>query len=293
MVLRHENKRKQGGSLMARPVRIEYPGAYYYVTSRGVNGEPIFNDVKDRQEFLRILQDVVVRMQWDVFAYNLMPDSFQLFIKTPRVNLSKGMRQLNGVYTQRYNVKYGTDGNIFHGRFKGVLVESEYYFKDVVRHIIHMPILKRKARKLDKWKWSSYQAAQGRVEVPDWLNVVEVLEHFSKQKKRAQTALIKAVEKSDKDFDIMNNVQGQILLGSDEFVNKWKKQLANGKVMDKARQRKTRKIKPLTDFGTRFKDVKIAMVKAYETGNYTLDQIGSHFGVHYSTVSRTVKKSGF
>ena len=63
--------------------------------------------------------------------------------------------------------------------------------------------------------------------------------------------------------------------------------------MDKARQRKAKKVKPLTDFGKRFKNIKTAMVKAYETGNYTLDQIGNHFGVHYSTVSRTVKKSGF
>lgn len=278
---------------MARPVRIEYPGAYYYVSSKGIEGKSIFKDVKDRQEFLQILQEVISRMQWDVYAYNLLPDSFQLFIKTSKPNLSKGMRQLNGVYTQRYNVKYETDGNIFHGRFKGVLVEAEHSFADVVRHILHMPILKRKARKLDKWKWSSYQATMGNTEAPEWLNSTEVLNHFGKQKKRAQTALARAIDSTDKDFDIVKNIQGQILLGSDEFVSKWKKQLATGKVMDKARQRKAKKVKPLTDFGKRFKNIKIAMVKAYETGNYTLDQIGSHFGVHYSTVSRTVKKSGF
>jgi len=156
-----------------------------------------------------------------------------------------------------------------------------------------MPILKRKARKLDKWKWSSYQATMGIAEVPQWLNTADVLNHFGKQKKRAQTAFAKAITTMDKDFDIANNVQGQILLGSDVFVNKWKKQLATGKVMDKARQRKAKKVKPLSDFGKRFKNIKTAMVKACETGNYTLDQIGSHFGVHYSTVSRTVKKSGF
>jgi len=278
---------------MARPVRIEYPGAYYYISSKGVDGKSIFNDVKDRQEFLHILQEVTARMQWDVYAYNLLPDSFQLFIKTPKPNLSKGMRQLNGVYTQRYNVKYETDGNIFHGRFKGVLVEAGHSFVDVVRHILHVPVLMRKSRKLDKWKWSSYQATMGSVDAPAWLNTTEVLSHFAKQKKRAQTALAKSVNALDKDFDIVKNVQGQILLGSEDFVSKWKKQLSSGKVMDKARQRKAKKTKPLTDFGKRFKNIKTAMVKAYETGNYTLDQIGSHFGVHYSTVSRTVKKAGF
>ena len=277
---------------MARPVRIEYPGAYYYISSKGIEGKSIFNDVKDRQEFLQIFQEVIGRMQWDVFAYNLMPDSFQLFIKTPKPNLSKGMRQLNGIYTQRYNVKYESQGNIFHGRFKAVLVE-EQSFSDVVKHVVHTPILKRKARKLDKWKWSSYQANMGMTEAPQWLSSAEVLSHFGKQKKRAQTAFAKAITTMDKDFDIAGDVKGQILLGSDVFVNKWKKQLATGKVMDKARQRKAKKVKPLSDFGKRFKNIKTAMVKAYETGNYTLDQIGSHFGVHYSTVSRTVKKSGF
>ncbi len=277
---------------MARPVRIEYSGAYYYVSSKGIKGNPIFNDIKDRQEFLTILQEVIGRMQWDVFAYNLMPDSFQLFIKTPKPNLSKGMRQLNGIYTQRYNVKYETQGNIFHGRFKAVLVE-EQSFSELVQHVVHVPVLKRKARKLDKWKWSSYQAIAGSVEGPQWLNTSEVLSHYGKQKKRAQTAFAKVVAAMDKDDDITAAIQGQILLGSDSFVAKWKKQLASGKVMDKARQRKAKKVKPLSDFGKRFKNIKTAMVKAYETGNYTLDQIGKHFGVHYSTVSRTVKKSGF
>ncbi len=277
---------------MARPVRIEYSGAYYYISSKGIEGNPIFKDIKDRQEFLTILQEVIGRMQWDVFAYNLMPDSFQLFIKTPKPNLSKGMRQLNGIYTQRYNVKYETQGNIFHGRFKAVLVE-EQSFSELVQHVVHVPVLKRKARKLDKWKWSSYQAIAGFVEGSQWLNISEVLSHYGKQKKRAQTAFAKAVAAMDKDDDITAAIQGQILLGSDSFVAKWKKQLASGKVMDKARQRKAKKVKPLSDFGKRFKNVKTAMVKAYETGNYTLDQIGNHFGVHYSTVSRTVKKSGF
>ncbi len=277
---------------MARPVRIEYSGAYYYISSKGVEGASVFRDAKDRHEFLQILQEVITRMQWEVFAYNLLPDSFQLFIKTPKPNLSKGMRQLNGIYTQRYNVKYETQGSIFHGRFKAVLVE-EQSFSDVAKHVLHMPVLKRKARKLDKWKWSSYQAAAGLAEGPEWLNSTELWSRFGKQKKRAQTALIKALERMDKDSDIISSVHGQILLGSDEFIAKWKKQLASGKVMDKARKRKDKQVKPLADFEKRFKNIKTAMVKAYETGNYTLDQIGSHFGVHYSTVSRTVKKAGF
>ena len=278
---------------MARPVRIEYPGAYYYLTSKALEGELLFKGAKDRQEFLSILQEVTCRMQWEAYAYNLMPDSFQLFIKTTKPNLSKGMRQLNGIYTQRYNARYERYGNIFHGRFKAVLVEAEHSFKDVVRYVMHVPIQKRKTRDLNKWKWSSYQATMGLLDAPDWLKTKDVLHHFAKQRKRAQKALSKSIKNYDKDFDLMKNVQGQILLGSDKFVKKWKKQLASGKVMAKAIQRKAKKIKPLSNFSKRFKDSKTAMVKAYETGNYTLAQVGSHFGVHYSTVSRTVKRAGF
>lgn len=278
---------------MARPVRIEYPGACYYLTSKVVDGELLFKGVKDRQQFLSILQEVIGRMQWEVYAYNLMPDSFQLLIKTTKPNLSKGMRQVNGIYTQRYNVAHERIGNIFHGRFKAVLVEAEYSFKDVVEHILQLPLKERKTRNIDKWKWSSYQAAMGLIDSPDWLKTKDVLKYFGNQKKRARKTLAKSIDHYDKDFDLMKNVQGQILLGSDKFVNKWKKQLVSGKVMDKARQRRARRIKPLADFSKRFKNIKTAMVKAYGTGNYTLEQIGSHFGVHYSTVSRTVKRAGF
>jgi len=277
---------------MSRPVRIEYPGAYYYISSQGVEGERVFRGVKDRREFLQILQSVIARMKWQVFAYNLLPDSFQLFIKTPKANLSKGMRQLNGIYTQRYNSKYERVGHIFHGRFKAVLVE-EASFTDALLHVLHMPVLKRKVRRLDEWQWSSYQAAMGLVEEPQWLENETLLAHFGKQKKRCQTALAKALSALGKDYDISDSIRGQILLGSDDFVKKWQKQLASGKVMEKARKRQAKKVKPLAEYEKTCKDAKSAMIKAYKTGNYTLQEVGEYFDVHYSTVSRAVKQSGF
>jgi len=277
---------------MSRPVRIEYPGAYYYISSQGAEGERVFRGVKDRREFLQILQSVIVRMKWQVFAYNLLPDSFQLFIKTPKANLSKGMRQLNGIYTQRYNSKYERVGHIFHGRFKAVLVE-DLLFTDVLLHVLHLPVLKRKVRRLEEWQWSSYQALMGLVEAPQWLESETVLGHFGKQKKRSQTALTKAIAALDKDYNINDSIRGQILLGSDSFVKKWQKQLATGKVMEKARRRQAKQVKPLSDYEKSCKNAKNAMIKAYKTGNYTLQEVGEYFDVHYSTVSRAVKQAGF
>lgn len=276
---------------MARPVRIEYPGAYYYLSSSGVESEFIFKGSKDRQDFLSILQEVVQRMRWELYAYNLLPDSYQLFIKTRNANLSKGMRQLNGIYTQRYNAKHVATGHIFHGRFKAVLVEAEHSYDAVVQHILSMPLQKHKSRQLDKWKWSSYQASIGIINSPDWLNTNDVLSRLAKQKKKAKKNLIKKVAAYDRDYDLMKQVKSQILLGSEKFVNKWQKQLLSGKIMDKARQRKATPVTPLGSFAERYKEPKTAMVKAYGTGKYTLEQIGSHFNVHYSTVSRVVKKA--
>ncbi|MCU7834175.1 MAG: transposase [gamma proteobacterium symbiont of Taylorina sp.] len=276
---------------MARPVRIEFSGAYYYISSKGIEGEPIFNSTKDRQEFITILEEVINRMHWEVYAYNLLSDSYQLFIKTSKANLSKGMRQLNGIYTQRYNARYNRTGNIFHGRFKAVLVEAEHSFEAVIQHVLSMPIQMQIVQNMKKWKWSSYRASIGMVDKPDWLKTTEVLSCFSKQKKRSQKILLKKINQYDKDFNLMKNIQGQILLGSNKFVHKWKKQLASGKVMDKARKRRTKKVKPLTSFSTQCNNTQKAIVKAYGTGNYTLKQIGDHFGVHYSTVSRTVKRA--
>ena len=276
---------------MARPVRIEYPGASYYISSKGTEANPVFKGIKDRQEFLSILQTVSQRMHWAIYAYNLFSDSYQILIKTKEANLSKGMRQLNGIYTQRYNLKYQLNGNIFHGRFKAVLIEAEHSFEAVVQHILSLPLQQHKTRNIGKWKWSSYQASIGFIEPPCWLNTKELLKHFSKQKKRSQKILINKIGDYDKNYNLMTQVQGQILLGSEKFVNKWKKKLASGKVMDKARQRKEKPAKPLNAFAKRYKDPKIAMVNAYKTGNYTLGEVAENFDVHYSTVSRLVKKA--
>jgi len=85
---------------MVRPLRIEFPGAFYHVTARGDRRDTIYENDEDRAAFLEILQDVIERFEWRCHAYCLMTNHYHLFIDTVHGNLSKGMRQLNGVYTQ-------------------------------------------------------------------------------------------------------------------------------------------------------------------------------------------------
>ena len=106
---------------MARPLRIEYGGALYHVTSRVDRQEAIFEDDADRRVFLTILGDVIERFGWVCYAYCLMANHYHLVIETPKGNLSKGMRQLNGVFTQVSNRRHGKVGHVFQGRYKAIL----------------------------------------------------------------------------------------------------------------------------------------------------------------------------
>jgi putative transposase len=116
---------------MARPVRIEFPGALYHITARGNKKENIFNSDRDRMVFLKILNETVTRYQFICYAYCLMPNHYHLMIETPNGNLSLGIRELNGVYAQKLNWAYKTVGHVFQGRFKAILVEKESYLLEL------------------------------------------------------------------------------------------------------------------------------------------------------------------
>src|SRR6266550_1709297 len=116
---------------MARPLRIEFPGALYHVTARGDRREDIYLDDKDHSQFLTLLGEVCHRFNWIVHAYCLMTNHYHLVIETPDGNLAKGMRQLNGVYTQNFNRRHGRIGHVFQGRYKAILVQKETYLLEL------------------------------------------------------------------------------------------------------------------------------------------------------------------
>jgi len=118
---------------MARPLRIEYPGAIYHVTSRGNARQSIYQDDKDRQRFLGILDDVVKRFNWICHSYCLMSNHYHLLIETVDGNLSAGMRQVNGIYTQYINNRHHSTGHVFQGRFKAILVDKDAYLLELCR----------------------------------------------------------------------------------------------------------------------------------------------------------------
>jgi putative transposase len=171
---------------MARPLRLEFPGAVYHLTSRGNGRQKIFFSDNDRELFLKTLSQVVSRYGWICHAYCLMANHYHLLIETPKANLSLGMRQLNGVYTQSFNRRHRKVGHLFQGRFKAILVEKDSYLLELCRYIVLNPVRVKGNGQAGAWKWSSYRATAGSASVAEFLTTDWVLGQFGKSRPTAQ-----------------------------------------------------------------------------------------------------------
>lgn len=154
---------------MSRPLRLQYPGALYHVISRGNERRDIFKDDSDRAVFLGILKDVWESCRWLCHAYCLMDNHYHLLIETPQANLVVGMRQLNGVYAQRYNRRHNRVGHLFQGRYKSALVDKEEYLLELSRYIVSNPVRAGMVEEPGLWRWSSYRATAGYEDPPGFL----------------------------------------------------------------------------------------------------------------------------
>lgn len=155
---------------MARPLRIEFPGAVYHVTARGDRREPIFVDGPDRHVLLDVVAHALSRFDAQMLAYCLMGNHYHFVLHTRQANLSLLMRQINGVYTQAFNRRHDKVGHLFQGRFKAILVDRDAYLLEVCRYVELNPVAARIVRKPQAWPWSSYRAHVGQETVPGWLD---------------------------------------------------------------------------------------------------------------------------
>ncbi len=163
---------------MARQLRLEYPGACYHLTARGNEQQTIFHDDADRQQFLRLFGQEILQQRWRCYAYCLMGNHYHLLIETPEPNLSRGMRRLNGSYTQRFNWRHQRVGHLLQGRFKSLVVERDTYLLELCRYVVLNPVRAGLVETPQEWLWSSYGATAGLWAVPAWLDAVGVLSLF-------------------------------------------------------------------------------------------------------------------
>ncbi|MFZ2492118.1 MAG: transposase [Thermoanaerobaculia bacterium] len=172
---------------MARPLRIEFPGALYHVTSRGNERRPIFRSDRDRLTFLDFLGQVARRFGWSITAWVLMSNHFHLVIQTPQPNLSRGMHWLNGAYAGRFNKRHKRWGHLFGGRFKSFLIEKEAYFTEVLRYVVLNPVRAGMVARPEDYRWSSYRATAGLERAPEWLDLDAALGPFAPDPSVART----------------------------------------------------------------------------------------------------------
>ena len=172
---------------MARPLRLEFPGALYHITSRGDRREAIYENPNDMAMFIELLGEVCERYNWVIYAYCLMTNHYHLLVETPEANLSKGMRQLNGVYTKRFNVAHKRVGHVFQGRYKAIFVQAESYLLELCRYIVLNPVRAGMVSDVADWRWSSYEQTVDINRLNDfkWLSIDTVLSRFGETKKTA------------------------------------------------------------------------------------------------------------
>jgi len=204
---------------MARPLRIEFPGAVYHVTSRGNERRPIVRDDEDREMFVQILAEVVHRFGLKLYAWVLMTNHYHLFLKTPDPCLSRAMHRLNQRYAEYFNWRHRRVGHLFQGRFKAFLVDSESYFLEVARYVVLNPVRAGMRKTAAGYKWSSYRATAGLASTPDWLAADELLETFDCwDRQAARNAYREFVAAAGPEEDPWRELVGGWILGSESFV---------------------------------------------------------------------------
>lgn len=276
---------------MARPLRIELAGGVYHVTSRGDRREDIYLDVDDRREWLAILAQVCKRFNWKCHAWCQMSNHYHIVVETPDANLSAGMRQLNGVYTQWFNRAHDRVGHVFQGRFKGILVEKDSYLLELARYVVLNPVRAGIVKDSVRWPWSSYHEMIGQRESAEWLQTDWLLAQFASQRSRAIQKYVEFVREGVKNESVWGELQGQIYLGREKFVRAMQKQAEKKESLTEIPRAQRRPIaKSLSHYEKSHPNRDEAIVNAYATGDYTLQDIAEYFELHYTTISRLVKR---
>ena len=276
---------------MARPLRIEYAGALYHVTARGDRQEDIFLSDKDRKDYLSILEQVVVLFNWLIHAYCLMDNHYHLLIETPDGNLSKGMRQLNGVYTQSHNRNNYRVGHVFQGRFKAILVQKETYLLELARYIVLNPVRARMVRSAKDWPWSSYRQTAGLKKSPDWLMTEWLLSAFGRRKSQAQMKYREFVASGKNQSSPWEHLRNQIFLGTEAYVNEIQNKIADNQELSEIPKSQKRKPPESLDYYLQHAHNRDkAIASSYTSGGYSMKEIGDYYGLHYSSISRIIKQ---
>lgn len=267
------------------------------MTARGNARQDVYLNDDDRFIFLKCLAETIEKYNWICHAYCLMDNHYHLLLETPTPNLSLGMRQLNGVYTQRFNRSHNRVGHVFQGRFKAILVEKQAHLLVLCRYIVLNPVAAHMVKHPADYLWSSYRYTAKRIKSTDFLHTAWVLDQFSTRKKEARKLYQEfVVEGITLDVEKpWENLVGQIILGGANFLAEIQQLLEDKKEVKEVPRVQRYLGRPSLselfsgqEVTTRKQRNKVIR-KAHYSYGYTLKEIGGHLGIHYTTVSRAAK----
>lgn len=289
---------------MSRPLRIEFPGAVYHLTSRGDRREPIYRDDVDRQCQLGVLAQALARFDASVLAYCLMGNHYHLVLQTHAGQLSRLMRHLNGVYTQAFNRRHAVTGHLFQGRFKALLVDRDEQLAALCRYVERNPVAAGLVPRPADWPWSSCRAHLGLAPAPRWLAIDDlygillgrepVSKHDQKRAALRYAELVDGAQQSDANFWDAR-LRGQIFLGDEAFAERMRAKAAPSARQSHeipSRQRKGAASGPATwdgwltaHAGSRAR----ALHAAYRAGWMAMPGLASVSGLSVAHVSRLIR----
>jgi REP element-mobilizing transposase RayT len=296
---------------MARPLRLEFKGAFYHVTSRGNLRDKIFFDDKDREKFLEILRRTKERYVYVLHSYALMENHYHLFLETPRANVSQIMQNINTSYTVYINKKHKRFGHLFQGRFKGIIVDKETYLIVLSRYIHLNPVRAGIVKNPEDYKWTSYRKYIGVYNGKDSIvDAAETLSYFSKTKTAAIKAYREFVEEGiGERNNPLEDVEAGVLLGSKKFMAQIRRMLRRRKPDEEIPQLKSlreiipvdkvikvccnyygKKKEELLKKGKGKEERQTALYLSKIMSNTKNIEIGRYFGIKGSTVSEALKR---
>jgi REP element-mobilizing transposase RayT len=279
---------------MARPLRIEYPGAVYHVTSRGNARGKIFENDHDRADFLELLAAVIKKYRWVCHGFCLMGNHYHLLIETPEANLGRGMRQLNGVYTQAFNRRHRRTGHLLQGRYKAILVEKESYLLELCRYIVLNPVAAKIVTAPESWRWSSFRSTAGLESVPGFLTTQWILGQFGDNLEGVRQRYVAFVQDGLQCPSPWKGLRGGVMLGEDHFVERFRGE--SSEFIESLEVPKLQRLAHRPSLEELFAEredqegLSLSAHAAHVEWNYLLKEIGGYLGCHYATVSKMIKK---
>jgi len=281
---------------MARPLRIEYEGAVYHITSRGNERKEIYRDARDRSLFLDLLHQVNQRTGWLCHAYCLMDNHYHLLIETPEPNLSQGMRQLNGRYTQGFNRMHDRVGHVFQGRYRAIVLEKESHLLEVCRYVALNPVRAKAVERPEEWNWSSYGGTAGLAPPHPCLTVDWLLGCFAPDRAEAQRLYRDFVGEEMRQASPWEAVKEQIVLGDEGFAARMQALVEDHKENPEIARRERflhrpslEQLLPLNQ-GKSKAERNEKIREAVEQFHYSQQEVAQHTGLHYTTISWIMKK---